>query len=51
MDYFYATLAWKFKDLKHKIKEICGNWQKQFKTQLNLTSAIAKNRAAENSTP
>jgi hypothetical protein len=38
-----ATLRWKFKDLKPKIREICDDWQNQFKTQLNLTSAILKN--------
>jgi hypothetical protein len=48
MDYFYATLAWRFKDLETKVKEICENWENQFKTKFSLTLEVLNNGLINN---
>jgi hypothetical protein len=44
MDYFYATLAWQFKELRDKIKEICENSRYRSPKEFKLTTKILNNQ-------
>lgn len=51
MDYFYATLAWRFDDLRSKINEICQTSKKGSAREFKLTSKVLNTTFSENARP
>lgn len=49
MDYFYATLTWRFEDLRTRIREICESLKNGYAKEFRLTSKVLNIVISENS--